>query len=83
MRQRQALDDYKQEMLQLEGTSKSLLYERTAQLSDKDKEIYRLKEENLEVEKLYLNEKERLQRKQEKHMRDLASLYKEFEALRR
>jgi septal ring factor EnvC (AmiA/AmiB activator) len=35
------------------------------------------------VEKLYLNEKERLQRKQEKSMRDLAALYKEFEALRR
>lgn len=35
------------------------------------------------MEKLYLNEKERLQRKQEKSLRDLAALYKEFEALRR
>ena len=42
-----------------------------------------MKEENLEVEKLYLNEKEKLQRKNEKNMRDLASLYKEFEALKR
>ena len=32
---------------------------------------------------MYLNEKERLQRKQEKSMRDLAAIYKEFEALRR
>jgi hypothetical protein len=83
VRQRQSIDDLKQEMLHLETKSKSMLYERTAQLSDKDREIYRLKEENLEVEKLYLNEKERLQRKQEKGMRDLAALYKEFEALRR
>jgi hypothetical protein len=40
-----------------------MLYERTCQITDKDKEIYRLKEENLEIEKLYLNERERLQRK--------------------
>jgi hypothetical protein len=32
---------------------------------------------------LYLNEKDKLQRRQEKSLRDLASLHKEFEALRR
>lgn len=35
------------------------------------------------MEKLYLNEKERLQRKQEKSLRELASIYKEFESLRK
>ncbi len=60
-----------------------MLYERTCQITDKDKEIYRLKEENLEIEKLYLNERERLQRKSQKYLHDLATIYKEFEALRK
>lgn len=47
VRQRQSIDDLRAEMEKFEAKSKGVLYERTAQLAEKDKEIYRLKEENL------------------------------------
>jgi hypothetical protein len=44
----------KQELEDYENKSKALLFERANEIAAKDKEIYRLKEENIEVEKIYL-----------------------------
>jgi hypothetical protein len=55
VRQRQKIDELKQEMEEYENKTKAILYERAQELAVKDKEIYRLKEENIEVEKIYLN----------------------------
>lgn len=49
MRQRQKLDEWKQELEDFENKSKAILFERTNEIALKDKEIYRLKEENIEV----------------------------------
>lgn len=49
VRQRQKLDELKQELEEYENKTKAILFERTHEIALKDKEIYRLKEENIEV----------------------------------
>jgi hypothetical protein len=66
-----------------ENQTKGILYERAQEMAAKDKEIYKLKEENIEVEKIYLDEREKQQKREEKHLRELTRLFQEFEALRK
>jgi hypothetical protein len=62
-------------MLDYENKTKAILYERTNQLAEKDREIYKLREENIEIEKLYLDQREKQQRKQEKTLRELTRIF--------
>jgi hypothetical protein len=75
VRQRQRIGEMQAEMLEYEGRTKALLYERTAALAEKDKEIFGLKEENIEVEKIYMLEREKLRQRENKHLRDLTRLF--------
>lgn len=49
VRQRQKMDELKTQMQEYQNKAKGILYERTNLISEKDKEIYRLKEENIQV----------------------------------
>ena len=51
-------------------------------IAQKDKDNMRLREENLELEKMYLNKREEMQRNQEKHFKQLNKFTLDFKTVK-
>lgn len=51
-------------MIKYENKMKDVLFNKERELNEKEKENFKLREENIEIEKLYLKQREEAQRRE-------------------
>ena len=52
--------------------TKEIIYEKEKELSMQEKQNYKLREENIETEKLYMARREQFNKKEQKHLKALS-----------
>lgn len=70
-------------MVKYENTMKDILFSKEREINEKEKENFKLREENIEVEKLYLKQREETQRREEKYFKALTKLKSDLDAYRK
>ena len=70
-------------MQKFENKMKDTLFLKEKELNQKEKQNFKLREENIEVEKLYLSQRQQLQREKQAMFRALTKVKIDLDALRK